>query len=156
MHIGPALWYDKKKRTAARRRPAESERNMSQQMSPITAPKAPAALGPYSAAMAYGSLIFLSGQTPIDPQSGQLVEGGIQAQTERVISNLAAVLEAAGSGLDKVIKTTCFLTDMANFAAFNEVYGRHFLGKPARSTVAVKALPKGADVEIELIAWREG
>ncbi|HPY94005.1 MAG TPA: RidA family protein [Clostridia bacterium] len=125
-------------------------------MSPITAPKAPAALGPYSAAMAYGSLIFLSGQTPIDPQSGQLVEGGIQAQTERVINNLAAVLEAAGSGLDKVIKTTCFLTDMANFAAFNEVYGRHFTGKPARSTVAVKALPKGADVEIELIAWREG
>ncbi len=134
----------------------ESERNMSQQMSPVTAPKAPAALGPYSAAMAYGSLLFLSGQTPIDPQSGQLVEGGIQAQTERVINNLAAVLEAAGSGLDKVIKTTCFLTDMANFAAFNEVYGRHFTGKPARSTVAVKALPKGADVEIELIAWREG
>jgi len=129
---------------------------MSQQMSPVTAPKAPAALGPYSAAMAYGSLLFLSGQTPIDPQSGQLVEGGIQAQTERVINNLAAVLEAAGSGLDKVIKTTCFLTDMANFAAFNEVYGRHFTGKPARSTVAVKALPKGADVEIELIAWREG
>ena len=156
MHIRPALWYDKKKRTAPPRRPMESERNMSQQMSPITAPKAPAALGPYSAAMAYGSLLFLSGQTPIDPQSGQLVEGGIQAQTERVINNLAAVLEAAGSGLDKVIKTTCFLTDMANFAAFNEVYGRHFLGKPARSTVAVKALPKGADVEIELIAWREG
>ena len=134
----------------------ESERTMIKQMNPVTAPKAPAALGPYSAAMAYGSLLFLSGQTPIDPQSGQLVEGGIQAQTERVINNLAAVLEAAGSGLDKVIKTTCFLTDMANFAAFNEVYGRHFLGKPARSTVAVKALPKGADVEIELIAWREG
>lgn len=132
----------------------ESEHHMKADMKPITAPKAPAALGPYSAAMAFDKLLFLSGQTPIDPATGELVTGGIVAQTERVIANLAAVLEAAGSGFDQVIKTTCFLTDMANFAAFNEVYARHFTSKPARSTVAVKALPKGADVEIELIAYR--
>ncbi|NLW20812.1 MAG: RidA family protein [Clostridiales bacterium] len=124
-------------------------------MRPVTAPKAPAALGPYSAAMAYGNLLFLSGQTPVDPATGDLVPGSIEEQTERVIQNLTAVLEAAGASFDQVIKTTCFLTDMANFAAFNAVYARHFTSKPARSTVAVKALPKGAEVEIELIAWRE-
>ncbi len=128
---------------------------MNPEMRPVTAPKAPAALGPYSAAMAYGNLVFLSGQTPVDPATGDLVPGGIEEQTERVIQNLAAVLEAAGASFDQVIKTTCFLTDMANFAAFNAVYARHFTSKPARSTVAVKALPKGAEVEIELIAWRE-
>ncbi len=128
---------------------------MNPEMRPVTAPKAPAALGPYSAAMAYGNLLFLSGQTPVDPATGDLVPGGIEEQTERVIQNLAAVLEAAGANFDQVIKTTCFLTDMANFAVFNAVYARHFTSKPARSTVAVKALPKGAEVEIELIAWRE-
>lgn len=128
---------------------------MNPEMRPVTAPKAPAALGPYSAAMAYGNLVFLSGQTPVDPATGDLVPGGIEEQTERVIQNLAAVLEAAGANFDQVIKTTCFLTDMANFAAFNAVYARHFTSKPARSTVAVKALPRGAEVEIELIAWRE-
>ena len=128
---------------------------MNPEMRPVTAPKAPAALGPYSAAMAYGNLVFLSGQTPVDPATGDLVPGSIEEQTERVIQNLTAVLEAAGASFDQVIKTTCFLTDMANFAAFNAVYARHFTSKPARSTVAVKALPKGAEVEIELIAWRE-
>ena len=125
---------------------------MNERITPVTADKAPAALGPYSAGMAYGKLLFLSGQTPLDPMTSQLVAGGIKEQTEQVIMNLGAVLEAAGSGFGKVIKTTCFLTDMADFADFNEVYGRHFISKPARSTVAVKALPKGAMVEIELIA----
>lgn len=125
---------------------------MNERITPVQAEKAPAALGPYSAGMTYGKLLFLSGQTPLDPKTSQLVAGGIKEQTEQVIMNLGAVLEAAGSGFDKVIKTTCFLTDMADFADFNEVYGRHFISKPARSTVAVKALPKGAMVEIELIA----
>ena len=121
-------------------------------MKPIHAPKAPAALGPYSAAIANGGLLFCSGQTPIDPLTGELVPGGITEQTGQVIKNLAAVLEAAGAGLKDVLKTTCFLTDMGDFAAFNAVYARHFISKPARSTVAVRALPKGALVEIELIA----
>ena len=124
-------------------------------ISPVTAPKAPAALGPYSAAMAFENLVFLSGQTPVVPATGELVEGGIAEQTAQVIANLQAVLEAAGSGFDKVIKTTCFLTDMANFAAFNEVYGKAFISKPARSTMAVRGLPKNALVEIELIAYRD-
>lgn len=128
---------------------------MDKKMSPIVAPKAPAAIGPYSAGMAFENLLFLSGQTPIDPENGYLVPGGIKEQTLRVIKNLEAVLEAAGSGFDKVIKTTCFLADMADFAAFNEVYAAHFISKPARSTFAVKGLPKGAMVEVELIAWRE-
>ena len=121
-------------------------------MKPIHAPKAPAALGPYSAAIACGKLLFCSGQTPIDPATGDLVQGSITQQTEQVIKNLAAVLDAAGVGLQDVLKTTCFLTDMGDFAAFNAVYAQHFISKPARSTVAVKALPKGAMVEIELIA----
>lgn len=128
---------------------------MNQKMQVIVADKAPAAIGPYSAAMAIDKLVFLSGQTPIVPHSGQLTEGGIVEQTEQVIKNLGAVLEAAGSGFDKVIKTTCFLTDMGDFAAFNEVYARYFVSKPARSTIAVKALPKNASIEIELIAYRD-
>ena len=122
-------------------------------METIIAPKAPAALGPYSAAIKVGELIFTSGQIPADPASGELVLGGIAEQTEQSLKNLSAVLEAAGSGLDQVIKTTCFLTDMADFAAFNAAYGKYFSDhKPARSTVAVKALPKGALVEIECVA----
>ena len=128
---------------------------MNQKMQVIVADKAPAAIGPYSAAMAIDKLVFLSGQTPIVPQSGQLAGGGIVEQTEQVIKNLGAVLEAAGSGFGKVIKTTCFLTDMGDFAAFNEVYARYFVSKPARSTIAVKALPKNASFEIELIAYRD-
>ena len=122
-------------------------------METIIAPKAPAALGPYSAAVRVGELIFTSGQIPADPASGELAPGGIAEQTEQSLKNLSAVLEAAGSGLDQVIKTTCFLTDMADFAAFNAAYGKYFSEhKPARSTVAIKALPKGALVEIECVA----
>jgi 2-iminobutanoate/2-iminopropanoate deaminase len=122
-------------------------------METIIAPKAPAALGPYSAAIKVGELIFTSGQIPADPATGELAPGGIAQQTEQSLKNLSAVLEAAGSGLDQVIKTTCFLTDMADFAAFNAAYGKYFSQhKPARSTVAVKALPKGALVEIECVA----
>ena len=122
-------------------------------METIIAPKAPAALGPYSAAVRVGELIFTSGQIPADPASGEIAPGGIAQQTEQSLKNLSAVLEAAGSGLDQVIKTTCFLTDMADFAAFNAAYGKYFSEhKPARSTVAVKALPKGALVEIECVA----
>ena len=122
-------------------------------METIIAPKAPAALGPYSAAIRVGELIFTSGQIPADPATGELAPGGIAQQTEQSLKNLSAVLEAAGSGLDQVIKTTCFLTDMADFAAFNAAYGKYFSDhKPARSTVAVKALPKGALVEIECVA----
>ena len=122
-------------------------------METIIAPKAPAALGPYSAAIKVGELIFTSGQIPADPATGELAPGGIAQQTEQSLKNLSAVLEAAGSGLDKVIKTTCFLTEMADFAAFNAAYGKYFSDhKPARSTVAVKALPKGALVEIECVA----
>ena len=122
-------------------------------METIIAPKAPAALGPYSAAIKVGELIFTSGQIPADPATGELAPGGIAQQTEQSLMNLSAVLEAAGSGLDQVIKTTCFLTDMADFAAFNAAYGKYFSEhKPARSTVAVKALPKGALVEIECVA----
>ncbi len=128
---------------------------MKPEMKPVIAPKAPAALGPYSAGMALDNLLFLSGQTPVDPKSGELVAGGIKEQTQQVINNLKAVLEAAGSSFDKVIKTTCFLADMSYFADFNAVYGQHFVSKPARSTVAVKGLPKNALVEIELIAYRD-
>ena len=114
--------------------------------------KAPAAIGPYSQAMTSGSMIYTSGQIPLVPETGEFVQGGIKEQTEQVIKNLAAVLEAAGSDFTKVVKTTCFLQDMSDFAAFNAVYEKHFTGKPARSCVAVAALPKGALVEIEVVA----
>ena len=121
-------------------------------MEKIETAKAPAAIGPYSQAMAVGNLIYTSGQIPLVPETGEFVQGGIQEQTQQVIKNLAAVLEAAGSDLTKVVKTTCFLQNMSDFAAFNGVYEKHFTGKPARSCVAVAALPKGALVEIEVIA----
>ena len=114
--------------------------------------KAPAAIGPYSQAIRAGGMVYTSGQIPLDPQSGLMVEGSIQQQALRAIENLAAVLEAAGSGLDRVVKTTCFLKNMGDFAAFNEVYAAHFTGNPARSCIEVSALPKGALVEIEAIA----
>lgn len=114
--------------------------------------KAPAAIGPYCQAAVTGGIVYTSGQIPLDPETGLIVGEDIAAQTERIIKNLAAVLEAAGSDLDHVIKTTCFITDMGSFAAFNEVYGRYFTSKPARSCVEVSALPKGALAEIELIA----
>ena len=121
-------------------------------MEKIETAKAPAAIGPYSQAIASGNLIYTSGQIPLVPETGEFVQGGIKEQTEQVIKNLAAVLEAAGSDLTKAVKTTCFLQDMSDFAAFNAVYEKHFTGKPARSCVAVAALPKGALVEIEVVA----
>ena len=121
-------------------------------MEKIETKNAPAAIGPYSQAMASGSLIYTSGQIPLVPGTGELVQGGIEEQTEQAIKNLSAVLTAAGSGLDRVVKTTCFLQNMSDFAAFNGVYEKHFTGKPARSCVAVAALPKGALVEIEAVA----
>ena len=113
---------------------------------------APAAIGPYSQAMVVGNLVFTSGQIPLNPETGLMEGKDITEQTHRVCKNLAAVLEAAGSGLDKAMKTTCFLSDMADFAAFNQVYAQYFVGKPARSCVAVKELPKGALVEVEVVA----
>ena len=114
---------------------------------------APAAIGPYSQAIKAGGIVFASGQIPIDPKTGEFVQGGIGEQTERVLKNLAAVLEAAGSSLDQVVKTTVFLADMKDFAAMNEVYGRFFSGvTPARATVAAAGLPRDARVEIEAIA----
>ena len=121
-------------------------------MNKIHTDNAPAAIGPYSQAMKVGTLVFTSGQIPINPTSGVIEAEGITAQTEQVCKNLVAVLEAAGSSADKVVKTTCFLSDMADFAAFNEVYARYFPSCPARSCVAVKALPKGSLVEVEAIA----
>jgi len=113
---------------------------------------APAAIGPYSQAIVSGNLLFTSGQIPLSAQDGQVSGSSITEQTEQVIKNLAAVLVAAGSSFANVIKTTCFLADMGDFAAFNEVYAKYFTGKPARSTVAVKQLPKGVLVEIEAVA----
>ena len=121
-------------------------------MKKIFTDKAPMAIGPYSQAMAVGNLVYTSGQIPIDPASGNIESTDVRAQTEQVCKNLAAVLEAAGTSLGRVIKTTCFLSDMTDFAAFNEVYARYFPSCPARSCVAVKALPKGSLVEIEAIA----
>jgi 2-iminobutanoate/2-iminopropanoate deaminase len=119
----------------------------------ITTGRAPAAIGPYSQAVRSGSLVFCSGQIPLDPATGQLVEGGIEAQTAQVLDNLTAVLAAAGLTLGDVVKTTVFLVSMDDFPAMNEVYARYFdEDPPARSTIAVAALPKGARVEIEAIA----
>ena len=117
-----------------------------------TVDTAPKAIGPYSNAMITGNLVFTAGQIPLSPADGSLVGTNAAEQAEQVIKNLRAVLEAAGSSLDKIVKTTCFLTDMDDFAAFNEVYSKHITGKPARSTVAVKQLPRSALVEIEAIA----
>jgi 2-iminobutanoate/2-iminopropanoate deaminase len=123
--------------------------------SKVSTDSAPAAIGPYSQAIILDGMIYCSGQIGLDPASGQLVEGDVRAQTERAVQNLAAVLEAAGSSLANVVKTTVFLTNMGNFAAMNEVYATFFGDEPpARSTVAVAELPKGAQVEIEAIAAR--
>ena len=114
---------------------------------------APAAIGPYSQAIRANGLVFCSGQIPIDPATGKFVAGGIAEQTEQVLKNLSAVLEAAGSSLERVVKTTVFLADMAEFAEMNEVYGRFFTGQtPARATVAAAGLPRDAKVEIEAVA----
>lgn len=121
-------------------------------MKVISTPNAPAAIGPYSQAMVTGSLLFTSGQIAIDPATGNVVEGGIAEQTEQIMKNLGEVLKAAGATFDNAVKTTCFLAEIADFAAFNEVYGKYFTSKPARSCVAVKDLPKGVLAEVEVIA----
>jgi 2-iminobutanoate/2-iminopropanoate deaminase len=119
----------------------------------ISTAGAPKAIGPYSQAISANGFLFTAGQVALDPSTGELVSGGIGEQTTRALENLRAVLKAAGSGLDQVVKTTVFLVDMADFSVMNEVYGRVFgAHHPARSTVAVAALPKGARVEIEVIA----
>ena len=118
----------------------------------ISTDKAPAAIGPYSQAIVVGNIVYTSGQIPIVPESGLIETTSVTDQTEQVMKNLAAVLEAAGSSFEKAIKTTCFLADISYFAAFNEVYAKYFISKPARSCVAVKDLPKGALVEVEIIA----
>ncbi|WP_205703174.1 MULTISPECIES: RidA family protein [Acutalibacteraceae] len=114
--------------------------------------KAPEAVGPYSQAIVAGNLVFSSGQIPIDPATGAVVEGGISVQAEQSCKNVGEVLKAAGADFEDVVKTTCFLKDMNDFAAFNAVYAKYFTGKPARSCVAVRELPKGALVEVEAIA----
>lgn len=120
----------------------------------VATTKAPAAIGPYAQANVLGNLVFTSGQIPLVPETGEVVEGGIVEQTKQVFANLQAVLEEAGSGLDKVIKTTCFLKDMNDFAAVNKVYGGYFEGEyPSRSAVQVAKLPKDVMIEIEVIAY---
>ena len=121
-------------------------------MKKIYTDKAPAAIGPYSQAIVHGDMVFTSGQIPINPATGNVEAEGISAQAEQVMKNLGEVLSAAGSSFDKAVKTTCFLADMGDFAAFNEVYGKYFTAKPARSCVAVKTLPKGVLCEVEVIA----
>ncbi|MBR6709241.1 MAG: RidA family protein [Clostridia bacterium] len=118
----------------------------------IFTPNAPAAIGPYSQAIRAGNMVYTSGQIPLDPVSGEMVGADITAQAEQVMRNLEAVLLAAGSSFAGVVKTTCFLADMADFAAFNAVYGKYITSAPARSCVAVRALPKGALVEVEAVA----
>ena len=118
----------------------------------VSTDKAPAAIGPYSQAVITGGLVFTSGQIPINPINGNIEATDITSQTEQVMKNLGAVLAAAGSSYEKAVKTTCFLANISDFAAFNEVYAKYFVGKPARSCVAVKDLPRGVLVEVEVIA----
>jgi 2-iminobutanoate/2-iminopropanoate deaminase len=119
----------------------------------VSTEKAPKAIGPYSQAIRSDGLVFASGQIPLDPATGELVAGDVRVQTEQVVKNLRAVLEAAGSGLERVLTTTVFMADLKDFAAMNEVYTRHFTAPyPARSTFQVAALPRGAAVEIEAVA----
>lgn len=120
-------------------------------MKTLETKKAPAAIGPYSQAKMVGNFLFASGQIPVDPATGNIPEG-IAAQAEQSCKNVGEILKAAGSGYDKVVKTTCFLAEIADFAAFNEVYAKYFVSKPARSCVAVKDLPKGVLCEVEAIA----
>lgn len=118
----------------------------------ISTDKAPAAIGPYSQAVAVSGLLYLSGQIPLVPETGEVIAGDVTAQTEQVMRNIGAVLAAGGSDFSRVVKTTCFLKDMGDFAAFNAVYAKYFVNKPARSCVAVAALPKNALVEVEVVA----
>jgi 2-iminobutanoate/2-iminopropanoate deaminase len=118
----------------------------------IQTDKAPAAIGPYSQALIHGNMLYSSGQIPINPENGLVVEGEIKAQALQVMKNISAILEAAGTSFENVIKTTCFLKNMDDFAAFNEVYAEYFIGKPARSCVAAQKLPKDVLCEVEVIA----
>ncbi len=118
----------------------------------ISTDKAPKAIGPYSQAVLCGGMLYTSGQIALSPESGELVGENIAEQTEQIMKNLSAVLEAAGTSFQNVVKTTCFLADIADFAVFNEVYGKYITSAPARSCVAVKSLPKGALAEVEVIA----
>ncbi|MBQ7924254.1 MAG: RidA family protein [Clostridia bacterium] len=120
----------------------------------IATENAPAAIGPYSQAVVCGEMVFTSGQIPINPANGNIEATTIEAQAEQVMQNLGEVLKAAGSSFEKAVKTTCFLADMADFAAFNAVYAKYFTTKPARSCVAVKTLPKNVLVEVEVIATK--
>ena len=117
----------------------------------VSTNNAPGAIGPYSQAVIAGGMVYTSGQIAIDPATGNMVEGGVKEQTEQVCKNVKALLEASGTSIEKVVKTTYFLADMADFAAFNEIYAGYFTGKPARSCVAVKTLPKGALVEVDTV-----
>lgn len=121
----------------------------------IQTDKAPAAIGPYSQALIHGNMLFASGQIPINPESGDIVEGGIKEQATQVMKNISAILEEAGISFKNVIKTTCFLKSMDDFVAFNEVYAEYFIGKPARSCVAAQKLPKDVLCEVEIIAFVE-
>ncbi len=121
-------------------------------MKTIYTSNAPAAIGPYSQAIQAGNLLFASGQVPLSPQTGQVVGSSITEQAEQVMHNIGAILTEAGTDFSHVVKTTCFLADMADFAAFNQVYAQYFTGKPARSCVAVKSLPKDVLCEVEVIA----
>lgn len=120
----------------------------------INTEKAPAAIGPYSQAVVVGDLVYTSGQIPIDPKTGEVANKGITGQTEQVMQNLKSVLQEANSSFENTIKTTCFLNNMDDFTAFNEVYAKYFVSKPARSCVAVKTLPKDVLCEVEVIALR--
>ena len=118
----------------------------------VATANAPAAIGPYSQAIICGDMVFTSGQIAIDPAVGDIVAKDVVGQTEQVMKNLCAVLAEAGTSMENAVKTTCFLADIADFSAFNDIYGKYFTSKPARSCVAAKALPKGALVEVEVIA----
>ena len=122
----------------------------------ISTPKAPAAIGPYNQATGFEKLLFLSGQIPLVPETMEIIEGGVKEQTKQVMENLKAVLEEANSSFENVLKTTCYLSDMDNFVAFNEVYSQYFPAEtaPARATIAVKTLPKNVLVEVDVIAFK--
>lgn len=125
---------------------------MSNQIEKVYTESAPSAIGPYSQAVVCGDMVYTSGQIAINPQTGDVEANDICGQTEQIMKNLGEVLKAAGSSFEKVVKTTCFLADMNDFAAFNEIYGKYFTSKPARSCVAVKTLPKNVLAEVEVIA----
>ena len=122
----------------------------------ISTDKAPAAIGPYSQGIILDNIVFTSGQIPIDPQNGQIKGETIEEQTEQVMKNIQAILAEAGTDMSRAVKTTCFLADMDDFAKFNEIYGKYFTTKPARSCVAVKTLPKNVLCEVEVIAAKKG